>query len=165
MAAEWQARGHESGIWLSPEPLAQLPSFVVSTASRGHHVVRFSYAENDPVGHVDPTGLNTLKAKVVTLILAGEFGQAAAMWELETGGPPPAWLLALSNLGDKANRVPGQCVDVARRVFDAFRNLGWTRSSCGFLRLHLTASRPRLESPVTKASDRIYVVNFRGLSS
>jgi hypothetical protein len=36
---------------------------------------------------------------------------------------PPS-VLFLTNLGEKANRVPGQCVDVARRTADAFRNMG-----------------------------------------
>lgn len=46
--------------YLSPEPLLEDPKWVRSELAAGHQVPTYSYARNNPVSNLDPTGLWTL---------------------------------------------------------------------------------------------------------
>lgn len=56
----WCGNDLEPRQYLSPEPLLQSPDWVASQLRSGQQVPSYSYAGNNPVGNVDPNGLETL---------------------------------------------------------------------------------------------------------
>ena len=50
----------ETGRYLSPEPLLQSPAYVRRMAQTGMSVPTYAYAANNPLRHIDPTGLESV---------------------------------------------------------------------------------------------------------
>lgn len=48
------------GVWLSPEPLQRIPTFVRARTLRGLSTAAYAYALSDPLGWVDPDGLDAV---------------------------------------------------------------------------------------------------------
>ncbi|HYO58941.1 hypothetical protein [Archangium sp.] len=76
---------------------------------------------------------DTFRAQMLEMLARGEVQNAIALYQLETGRQTlPQWLRLFELAFTAENRRPGPCIEVARRVFMAFQQLGGTPSFIRF---------------------------------
>ena len=67
---------------------------------------------------------DSLRVRLLATLARGDIPGAIALWELETGHDAPQWLLAFQSAFSVANQKAGPCVQVAKSVFEGFKQLG-----------------------------------------
>lgn len=66
----------------------------------------------------------TTRARILTLLAAGNLTGAIEAWEVHTGRTASQAVWALSAAFSKANQMAGPCIRVARAVHEGFKTLG-----------------------------------------
>lgn len=67
---------------------------------------------------------DSLRLRILATLARGDLSDAIALWELETGHEAPQWLQAFQSAFSVANQRAGPCIQVARSVFEGFKQLG-----------------------------------------
>ncbi len=67
---------------------------------------------------------DTLRTRMLAAIGRGDFAEAISLWELQAGKTAPQWLIALQSAFSTSNQKTGPCIQVARSVFEGFKQLG-----------------------------------------
>jgi RHS repeat-associated protein len=85
----------------------------------------YAYSNNDPTDVIDPTGLNSVTARVWVMIAQGDIAGAGEYYLLATGASQlPRWFQAMQAAFSAANRVAGPCQRVANDIYNGFQKLG-----------------------------------------
>jgi RHS repeat-associated protein len=115
------------GRYLQPEPMLQHPQAVLAAALQGHSLPAYAYALNNPITFTDLTGSmpDSIKIKMLAMIARGDIAGAIAYHQLHTGRATiPKALQAMQSAFAAANRVAGQCQQVAKDIYSGFHYLG-----------------------------------------
>ncbi|HEX5751219.1 MAG TPA: hypothetical protein VFZ09_33660 [Archangium sp.] len=94
---------------------------------------------------------DTVRAQMLAMLARGDIQKAIALYQLETGRQTlPRWLQLLELAFTAENRRPGPCLEVARRIFTAFQQLGgkpefirFTPHGSRYLAFEMRAGEPR----------------------
>lgn len=118
---------------------------------------------------------DTLRTRMMAALARGDLAGAISLWELETGQSAPTWLQAFQNAFSSANQKAGPCIQVAKSVFEGFKQLGnnpsyvrftaaGSRWGDEFIAFELRAGEPRSSIQISinavhyavRVGDRIY---------
>ncbi len=94
---------------------------------------------------------DTVRSQMLTSLARGDIQGAIALYQLETGRQAlPQWLRLFELAFSAENRRPGPCIEVARRVSQAFQQLGgepsfirFTPQGSRYLAFEMRAGEPR----------------------
>ncbi|ATB34208.1 hypothetical protein [Melittangium boletus] len=75
---------------------------------------------------------DSLRVRMLAALARGDLAGAISLWELETGKNAPQWLLAFQAAFNTTNQRAGPCIQVARDVFEGFKQLGMKPSYVRF---------------------------------
>lgn len=67
---------------------------------------------------------DSLRTRVLAAIARGDIAGAVSLWELETGRNAPHWLQGFQAAFNAVNQRAGPCIQVARSVYEGFKQLG-----------------------------------------
>lgn len=107
---------------------------------------------------------DTVRSQMLTALARGDIQGAIALYQLETGRQAiPQWLRLFELAFSAENRRPGACIEVARRVSQAFQQLGgkpsfmrFTSQGSYYLGFETRAGDPL--STVQLSDQRLHVV-------
>lgn len=114
---------------------------------------------------------SSLQARMLAALARGDLAGAMALWEAQMGRKAPEWLRAFQAAFSTGNQRAGPCVEVAKSIFEGFKQLGtspsylrFTAQGSRFLGFEMRAGEPRSTVQVSElrfhmavqVKDRVY---------